>query len=81
MTSNEETSTIAKELPRNDRIRVSPIRLIDAEGNQAGVVETREAIEMARQVDLDLVEVAPSADPPVCRIMDYGKYKYDLKKQ
>ncbi|MDY7009568.1 MAG: translation initiation factor IF-3 [Planctomycetota bacterium] len=72
---------MAKELRRNDRIRISPIRLIDAQGNQAGVVETAKAIEMARQVNLDLVEVAPQADPPVCRIMDFGKYKYDLKKK
>ncbi len=46
-----------------------------------GIVETRKAIEMAREVDLDLVEVAPNADPPVCRIMDFGKYKYDQKKK
>ena len=57
------------------------MRVIDAEGNQAGVMDTRQAIEMARQVDLDLVEVAPQAEPPVCRIMDFGKYKYDLKKK
>ena len=61
----------------NDRIRVDSIRLIDHEGNQRGVVSTREALELARSLDLDLVEIAPTANPPVCRIMDYGKFKFD----
>jgi translation initiation factor IF-3 len=61
----------------NDRIRVETIRLIDNEGNQRGVTSTREALALARSLDLDLVEIAPTANPPVCRIMDYGKFKFD----
>ena len=61
----------------NDRIRVESIRLIDHEGNQRGVVTTREAMALAKSLDLDLVEIAPTASPPVCRIMDYGKFKFD----
>ncbi len=60
---------------------MSPIRLIDEAGAQVGVVPTAEALERARAADLDLVEVAPTAKPPVCRIMDYGKYKYEQKKK
>jgi len=61
----------------NERIRVETIRLIDSEGNQRGVTSTREALAEARSLDLDLVEIAPTASPPVCRIMDYGKFKFD----
>jgi translation initiation factor IF-3 len=55
--------------------------LIDAEGEQAGVVSADRAREMAREAGLDLVEISPTADPPVCRIMDYGKFKYEQKKK
>ena len=65
----------------NDSIRVPQIRLIDAEGTQVGVVETSDAMKMAEDSDLDLVEVAPAASPPVCRIMDFGKYRYDQEKK
>jgi translation initiation factor IF-3 len=61
----------------NKQIRISPIRVIDADGNQIGVVPTDKALQMAQDEGLDLVEVAPLANPPVCRIMDYGKYKYE----
>ncbi|HTB09746.1 MAG TPA: translation initiation factor IF-3 [Acidimicrobiales bacterium] len=61
----------------NDRIRVETIRLIDQDGNQRGVMPTREAMTLARNLDLDLVEIAPTAQPPVARIMDYGKFKFD----
>ena len=61
----------------NERIRVESVRLIDNEGNQRGVTTTREALALARSLDLDLVEIAPTAQPPVCRIMDYGKFKFD----
>ncbi len=64
----------------NEQIRARSVRLIDKDGNQVGVVDTGDAIDAAYQEDLDLVEVAPSADPPVCRIMDYGKYKYEQAK-
>lgn len=62
-------------------IRLSPIRLIDENNKQVGVVETPEAQRMAREAGLDLVEIQADARPPVCKIMDYGKYKYDLSKK
>ncbi|MBD3317824.1 MAG: translation initiation factor IF-3 [Chitinivibrionales bacterium] len=62
-------------------IRVPKVRAIDAEGNMVGVVNTQEALRMAEDAGLDLVEVAPNADPPVCRVMDYGKYKYEKSKK
>src|SRR5487761_37607 len=61
----------------NERIRARDVRLVDPDGNQLGIKPLQEALEIARQMDLDLVEVAPLADPPVCRIMDYGKFKFD----
>jgi translation initiation factor IF-3 len=65
----------------NHRIRVPEVRVVDAEGNQLGILETRVALTMAQEQGLDLVEVAPMAQPPVCRILDYGKYKYDQAKK
>ena len=62
-------------------IRISPIRLIGADGEQVGVVETAEAMRLADEAGLDLVEVVPDSRPPVCRIMDYGKYKYEQSKK
>jgi len=62
-------------------IRISPIRLIDENNEQVGVVETSEALRRAEQAGLDLVEVSPEARPPVCKIMDYGKYKYEQSKK
>jgi translation initiation factor IF-3 len=61
----------------NERIRVPEVRLIDEEGNQVGVIPTEEALRYAQDRDLDLVEVAPEARPPVCRVLDYSKYKYE----
>jgi translation initiation factor IF-3 len=61
----------------NERIRVPNVRLVAADGSQVGIVDTQKALQMAVDADLDLVEVAATADPPVCRIMDYGKYKYE----
>ena len=60
----------------NDQIRISPIRLINSDGTQVGIVSLDEARSRAYEAGLDLVEVAPNARPPVCRLMDYGKYKY-----
>jgi translation initiation factor IF-3 len=60
----------------NDQIRISPVRLIGVNGEQLGVIPTAQAMDMARETNLDLVEVAPTERPPVCRIMDYGKYRY-----
>jgi len=65
----------------NEQIHVSPVRVIGDDGTQLGVLATEKALEEARKVDLDLVEVAPNEHPPVCRIMDYGKYKYQQKKR
>lgn len=65
----------------NRQIRIPEVRLIDHHGNQVGVVRTDEARRMADEAGLDLVEVAPTARPPVCRILDYGKFKYDQRKK
>lgn len=64
----------------NEQIRISPIRLIGINGEQLGVISTAQAQEMAREAQMDLVEVAPNERPPVCKIMDYGKFKF-LQKQ
>jgi len=69
------------ELVINERIRAPKVLLIDDEGNKVGVMMTRDALDRAREASLDLVEVAPSADPPVARIMDYGKYLYIQQKK
>ncbi|MBJ7504912.1 MAG: translation initiation factor IF-3 [Ilumatobacteraceae bacterium] len=61
----------------NERIRVAKVRLVDADGSQVGIVPIEDALARARAAELDLVEVAAQADPPVCRIMDYGKFKYE----
>ncbi|HVR44270.1 MAG TPA: translation initiation factor IF-3 [Thermoanaerobaculia bacterium] len=65
----------------NELIRVPEVRLIDDEGNQIGIVPIEKAREMAREKELDLVEIAPQAKPPVCKIMDYGKYLFQQKKK
>ncbi|MEW5911699.1 MAG: translation initiation factor IF-3 [Thermodesulfobacteriota bacterium] len=65
----------------NDQIRSATVRLVDAEGEQVGVVTLEQALANAVEAGLDLVEVAPNAEPPVCRVMDYGKYKYQLAKK
>ena len=61
----------------NERIRVPEVRLIDDQGQQVGVMKTADALRFAQERDLDLVEVAPEARPPVCRVLDYSKYKYE----
>jgi translation initiation factor IF-3 len=65
----------------NERIRVPEVRVIGDDGEQLGVMNTREAVTLARGKGLDLVEVAAQADPPVCRIIDYGKFQYEAKKK
>ncbi|MBR2694886.1 MAG: translation initiation factor IF-3 [Thermoguttaceae bacterium] len=65
----------------NEMIRVSQVRVISNEGEQLGVMPTSEALAKARDLDLDLVEVAPDAKPPVCKIMNYGKFKYQQRKK
>jgi len=70
-----------KDLRINEAIRMREVRLIDGEGNQKGILPTIEALRMAREAGLDLVEIAPQAQPPVCKLLDYGKYKFDLEKK
>lgn len=65
----------------NEQIRIPRLRVVDEEGEQLGVLERNEALEIARERGLDLVEVAPNAHPPVCRIMDYGRFKYEEEKK
>ncbi|TVQ78679.1 MAG: translation initiation factor IF-3 [Phycisphaeraceae bacterium] len=65
----------------NHEIRLTPIRLIDHENNQVGVIETRDALRMAEEAGLDLVEIQADVRPPLCKIMDYGKYKYEQSKK
>ena len=70
-----------KELQINEEIRDKEVRLIDVDGTQIGIVPIKKALSIAYEKRLDLVKVAPNAKPPVCRIMDYGKYKYELSKK
>ncbi|TVR59487.1 MAG: translation initiation factor IF-3 [Spirochaetaceae bacterium] len=71
----------AKDLLINEMIRVREVRLVDENGGQLGIVPTVEALKMARERSLDLVNVAPQAKPPVCKLLDYGKYKFELEKK
>ncbi|HWE03053.1 MAG TPA: translation initiation factor IF-3 [Tepidisphaeraceae bacterium] len=77
----QEIKTISTNFRHNEQIRISPIRLINDKEEQVGIVSTAEALRMAREAALDLVEVAPTARPPVCRIMDYGKWRYQQQKK
>lgn len=65
----------------NEQIRVREVRLIDDEGNQKGIVPIQEALKLAKESELDLVEVAPTANPPVCKILDFGKYRFEMEKK
>ena len=65
----------------NEEIRDREVRLISADGEQLGVMPTRQAMEMAEQAGLDLVKIAPTAKPPVCKIIDYGKYRYEMARK
>ena len=71
-----------RELPNiNDRISYPQLRVVDADGEQLGVIDREKALEVARERELDLVLVSEKADPPVCRIMDYGKFKFEQEKK
>ena len=70
-----------KGLRRNDRIRATEVRVIGPEGTNLGVMAPRKALELAKKVGLDLIEVSPSARPPVCRILDFGKFLYEESKK
>ena len=67
---------VTKRVRRNEEIDATEVRVIDSKGEQAGVMSLREGIELAKEEALDLVEVSPNAEPPVCRIMDFGKYLF-----
>lgn len=79
----QEDSNIAaaKRVKRNEEIEASEVRVIDSAGEQAGVMSLSDALEVARGEGLDLVEVSPTASPPVCRVMDFGKYLFELNKK
>ena len=74
--NNRDRNAKAPQVRVNDRIRAPRVRVITAKGEQLGIMQTRDALARAKDIGLDLVEVAPNADPPVCRLIDYGKYKY-----
>ena len=76
LTQGAKSISKAQEIRINEGIRVREVRVVSAEGEQLGVMPTQQALEAARSQELDLVEVAPEAQPPVCRIMDFGKFKY-----
>ena len=65
----------------NEQIRDREVRVIDADGNQLGIMSSREAYQIAQEAELDLVKIAPTAKPPVCKIVDYGKYTYELSRK
>jgi translation initiation factor IF-3 len=77
----ERSKSIERNQRINEQIRISPVRVVAANGDLLGILNTDEALARAREADLDLVEVAPNERPPVCRIMDYGKFKYQQKKR
>ena len=70
-----------KEIEINEAIRDREVRLIGADGSQLGVMSGREALRLAQEQDLDLVKIAPQAQPPVCKILDYGKYRFEQQKR
>jgi translation initiation factor IF-3 len=73
--------SISKGLRVNERIRIKEVRVISPDGTQLGIIPIEQALQSAYELHLDLVEVAPEARPPVCRIMDYGKYRYEQAKK
>ena len=79
--TSERRAIAAKDLRINERIRVREVLVIDDEGQKLGVIPIQQALTQAREQGLDLVEVAPNANPPVCRILDYGKFKYEQSKK
>ena len=77
----KEDVVLEKQININEKIRAPEVRVIGQEGQQLGVLSLKKALELATQEELDLVEVAPNADPPVCKIMDFGKFKYQQNKR
>lgn len=76
-----EVFYIKQELPINEQIRLKQVQLIDDEGQKLGIMDTKEALDIAYEKNLDLVLVAPNGNPPVCKIMNYGKYKFEQAKK
>lgn len=76
-----EVKSISKDLRVNDEIRAREVRVIDKDGQQAGIMSVRDALRLAGESNLDLVEISPTAKPPVCRIMDFGRFKYEQAKR
>ena len=70
-----------QELQINEQIRDKELRVIDSDGNQLGIMSLRQALEIAEQKNLDLVKIAPQANPPVCKIIDYGKFRFEQAKR
>jgi translation initiation factor IF-3 len=79
--SRKEDGALNKQENVNEKIRAPEVRVIGVDGTQLGIMSTNRALELATSESLDLVEVAPNADPPVCKIMDYGKFKYQKSKR
>ncbi len=77
----KEVYTISKEALINEEIRDNELRVIDNEGNMIGIMSREEALNLAAEKNLDLVNISPNANPPVCKILDYGKYRYDMQKK
>ena len=73
--------TVISELMINEQIRDREIRLIGEDGEQLGIMPAKEALRIAREAELDLVKIAPTAKPPVCKIIDYGKYRYEQARK
>ena len=73
--------SIISDLMINEQIRDKEVRLISAEGEQLGVMSAKDAMKLAREANLDLVKIAPQAKPPVCKIIDYGKYRYEMARK
>ena len=76
-----EVSTISKKALINEEIRAPEVRVIDPEGNQLGIIKLEDALRAADEAGLDLVEIAPDAKPPVCKLMDFGKYRFEREKK
>ncbi|MFO0944953.1 MAG: translation initiation factor IF-3 [Planctomycetota bacterium] len=81
MSSDRSTPNNTQGLRVNDQIRISPLRVVDGNGNMLGIISRDKALEIAREQELDLVEVAPLERPPVCKMMDYGKFKYEQTRK
>src|SRR5271165_6092744 len=78
---NTQTNNYQNKLRINHLIRVPQVRVIDSDGYSVGVMTTREALKLAQDQNMDLIEINPKATPPICKVMNYGKFKYEEKKK